>query len=150
MANSCNNTLHITGPQDVLRRFVQDNQDSDKSLSLSKSVPVPPDMEESYDWYDSNWGTKRDIDYVVDLDESYENGEVIYDLVTAWTPIVPWVKLVAAKYPELEFQLTYVETGAEFAGEYQVSDGGLKSEHVEYGPDDDEYRLLAGIEDDDD
>jgi hypothetical protein len=147
MANECSNTLHITGPSEILRKFVQENRDSEKSLSLSKSVPVPPDMENSHEWYHSNWGTKRDVDYVVDLDESYPEGEVIYDFVTAWTPIIPWVKLVATKYPELEFQLTYVETAAEFAGEYFVK--GSEDQHIEYGPEDDEYRELAGIEDED-
>lgn len=176
MPNWCSNTLQISGCPKQLDEF--------KSKSIIKSgmdvdifvmdgcLPMPEELaicekltpeqiverrlkygyDNWYDWRFENWGTKWDAQ---DSDfQEYENGlEIVF--CTAWSPAIPYIKQVAKMYPDLIFDLYFMETGEWFAGRVtaknedvneqygepmQVDDNGNE---VRYDEEQDMYRILG-------
>lgn len=83
-------------------------------------VPVPQDVLDAgfqsagYEWSVVNWGTKWDASIT-----AYDDGgsKITYVFDTAWSPPIPFLHTVSAKWPDLTFTLTYEEGGSAFAGE---------------------------------
>jgi hypothetical protein len=95
---------------------------------LSSTVPVPPDVirrgfsEAGYHWVIANWGTKWDVD--VSLDDIWkDDGTVVLDFVSAWSPPLEWLIKTSSLYPDLEFDILYHETGCCFAGDIKIING---------------------------
>lgn len=176
MPNWCSNSLQISGCPKQLDEF--------KSKSIIKSgmnldifvmdglITMPEELaicegltpeqkaekvaKYSYDnWYDwrfENWGSKWDAqDSSIEEDE---NGLTI-DFCTAWSPAIPYIKQVAKMYPDLIFDLYFMETGDWYAGRVtaknedvneqygepmQVDDNGNE---VRYEEEQDMYRILG-------
>jgi hypothetical protein len=137
MPNWCSNTLQISGNKEQLEMFKQ------KSISKSAMdvdiflmdgcIPMPEELaiceditpEENaeriakygydnwYYWRLENWGSKWDAQepYI----EEDENGLTI-NFDTAWSPAIPYIKQVAIMFPDLIFDLYFMETGEWFAG----------------------------------
>jgi hypothetical protein len=105
-----------------------------------------------YDWRFENWGSKWDAQESYITEE--ENGWTI-NFDTAWSPAIPYIKQVAKMYPDLVFDLYFMETGEWFAGRVtahneevneqygepmQVDDDGNE---VRYDDEKDMYRILG-------
>jgi len=176
MPNWCSNTLQISGDKEQLEMFKQ------KSISKSAMdvdiflmdgcIPMPEELaiceditpEENaeriakygydnwYFWRLENWGSKWDAQepYI----EEDENGLTI-NFDTAWSPAIPYIKQVAKMFPDLIFDLYFMETGEWFAGRVfvkgeeveeqygepmQVDDDGNE---VRYEEEKDMYRILG-------
>jgi hypothetical protein len=176
MPNWCSNTLQISGDKEQLEMFKQ------KSISKSAMdvdiflmdgcIPMPEELaiceditpEENaqriakygydnwYFWRLENWGSKWDAheSYI----EEDENGLTI-NFDTAWSPAIPYIKQVAKMFPDLIFDLYFMETGEWFAGRVfvkgeeveeqygepmQVDDDGNE---VRYEEEKDMYRILG-------
>ena len=66
-----------------------------------------------YEWCIKNWGTKWDAKDVVRRDYY---GNVCITFQTAWSPPLPVIKALAAKFPNLTLSLEYFESGVEVCG----------------------------------
>ena len=176
MPNWCNNTLEISGCPKQLDEFksksiIKSGMDVDIFI-MGGCLPMPEELaicegktpeemaerklkygyDNWYDWRFENWGTKWDAQDS-DIEED-ENGLTI-NFCTAWSPAIPYVKQVAKMYPDLIFDLYFMETGEWFAGRVtaknedvneqygepmQVDDNGNE---VRYDEEQDMYRILG-------
>ena len=176
MPNWCSNTLEISGCPKQLDEF--------KSKSIIRSakgldifvmdglIPMPKELEivenvtpeqkaeriakygydNWFDWRFYNWGTRTDA-HDSEIQED-EDGLTI-DFTTAWSPAIPYIQQVAKMFPDLIFDLYFMETGEWFAGRVtaknedaneqygypmQVDDDGNE---VRYDEEKDMYRILG-------
>lgn len=145
MPNYCYNTLIITSENsDEVKKFFEENKsinnkDSNENsyLSFSKSVPMPENEKDWYNWNCQNWGTKWDaIDVEIYNSSSHSSSEneflieegtteIIYSFSTAWGPALSWLETTAKKYPNLNFENEYSECGMNFYGKRIYSEGEL-------------------------
>lgn len=176
MPNWCSNTLHISGDKEQLKAFKQksiiksakglDIFVMDGLISMPEELAIVEDItpEEKaervakygydnwFDWRFQNWGTRTDAhDSEIEEDEDI----LTISFETAWSPIIPYIKQVAKLYPDLIFDLYFMETGEWFAGRataqneiieeqygypMQVDDDGNE---VRYEEEKDMYRILG-------
>jgi hypothetical protein len=176
MPNWCSNTLQISGNKEQLELFkqksiIKSGMDVDIFV-MDGCVPMPEELnimkdisEEElsirkakygydnwYDWRFENWGSKWDAQepYITEEEEL-----LTINFDTAWSPAIPYVKQVAKMYPDLIFDLYFMETGEWFAGRVfakneevneqygepkQVDDDGNE---VRYDEESDMYRILG-------
>jgi len=87
--------------------------------------PFPKDgfNQGGYEWCSKNWGTKWNFCSVELVDET--EVQLMYSFETAWAPIIPVITAMAARYPELEFELKYFESGMGYNGVVKWSNGKL-------------------------
>jgi hypothetical protein len=104
-----------------------DEQDANGLALLSSTFPIPDEVilagysDIGYKWCRDNWGTKWDVYIDLDKDTLYKDDEYIeMSFDSAWSPPVAWLKNIAPLYPELEFELAYMELGNMFAGVVKV------------------------------
>ena len=176
MPNWCSNTLQISGDKEQLELFKQKSitksgMDVDIFL-MNGCIPMPQELaicegltpeqiverrikygyDNWYDWCFENWGSKWDAQ------ESYitEEEELLtINFDTAWSPAIPYITQVAKMFPDLIFDLYFMETGEWFAGRVfakgeevneqygepmQVDDDGNQ---VRYDEEKDMYRILG-------
>ena len=176
MPNWCSNTLEISGNKEQLEIFkqksiIKSGMDVDIFVmdglitmpeELAKVEDITPEEKAEriakygydnwYDWRFENWGSKWDAQQPYITEE--ENGLTI-NFDTAWSPAIPYVKQVAKMFPDLIFDLYFMETGEWFAGRVtaknediteqygepmQVDDDGNE---VRYEEEKDMYRILG-------
>jgi hypothetical protein len=176
MPNWCSNTLQISGDKEQLELFkqksiIKSGMDVDIFL-MNGCIPMPQELaicedmtpeqkaeriakygyDNWYDWRFENWGTRTDA-HDSEIQED-ENGLTI-SFETAWSPAIPYIKQVAIMFPDLIFDLYFMETGEWFAGRVfakgeevneqygepmQVDDDGNQ---VRYDEEKDMYRILG-------
>lgn len=66
------------------------------------------------------------------------DNEVSINFLTAWGPAVTWLEKTSAKYPTLDFVMTYEEPGMGFQGTASGSCGEIFDETEDFVPDDEE------------
>lgn len=176
MPNWCSNTLQISGCPKQLDEFksksiIKSGMDvnifvMDGLITMPKELAIVEDItpeqkaervakygyDNWFDWRFENWGTRTDA-HDSEIQED-ENGLTI-DFTTAWSPVIPYIKQVAKMYPDLIFDLYFMETGEWFAGRVtaknedvneqygepmQVDDDGNE---VRYDDEQDMYRILG-------
>ena len=137
----CFNALHPV-PVDFRRFAFDDNSAKKMGEDVGEERAYG-----GYTWQNSNWGTKWDVgDVYIESDDSWWCAE--FD--TAWGPLVSFLEKVSADFPNLNFTLTFYESGMGFAGRVEFCDGELASEeelpiedfvdyddYDDYGDDDD-------------
>ena len=153
MPNWCENTLDITGPEDSVNRFIMfaKGEETDNGtiipLSFDSLYPEPnydevevfptitvspvgnsSNMPDWWNWRNSNWGTKWDLDNHTTFDSGVGWANYMFD--TAWGPPIELFVKVAADYPDLKFTLTYGESGMWFSGQAVYENGKMFS-HTE-------------------
>jgi hypothetical protein len=152
MPNWCSNSLQVdpNGDKQAISEF-REWLGSD-GFTLNKIKPMPSELEGTtsptpkgeeenanllaekygasnwYDWRLNNWGTKWDVEADVDDDDSLIR--ISFD--SAWSPPQLAVAELAAKFPNLQFRLSYEEPGMGFAGfDLRQGDEEIESEYVE-------------------
>lgn len=91
-----------------------------------------------YEWRLENYGTRGDVNDVEmvteHISDDYESITMHFD--TAWSPCINFVRNVSKMFPDLEFELTYIETGNFFCGIYTsyFSDGEQYEDNEEGEP----------------
>lgn len=176
MPNWCSNTLQISGDKEQLELFKQKSitkSGMDVEIFLMDGcVPMPEELaicegltpeeivdrrlkygyDNWYDWRFENWGSKWDAQesYIIEEEELLT---IHFD--TAWSPAIPYITQVAKMFPDLIFDLYFMETGEWFAGRVfakgeevneqygepmQVDDDGNE---VRYDEEQDMYRILG-------
>jgi hypothetical protein len=106
----------------------------DKSLALSALIPEVAEAfgladEERGDavrfWRDCAWGTKWNLaNERVGMEEAEDGCSLTFFFATAWSPPLPLIDFLAARRPDLEFELAYVSPHA-FAGHRHYASGAL-------------------------
>lgn len=133
MPNHCSNTLRICGTEkeiSKLQKFVEitkseaTEQHNATEFSCQRILPRPISKDSDwYDWNINNWGSKWDC-YDVDVDDSQaEQGYLVYNFSTAWSPINNVIHKLANKFKKLEFNYSYYETGSDFWGYVNMKNG---------------------------
>ena len=139
MPNWCVNRLSISGKEELVKKFVEENYESEEQpLSFAKLIPeetnnrkwwIPANeahvdgpvlkdesgREYKFNWYDwrlKNWGTKWDCSEVSMEDE--DGSFVVYDFWTPWGTPDAWLQAIAEKYPELTMDFSAYEPGCDF------------------------------------
>lgn len=140
MPNHCSSIMRIKGPKTDLaafRAFARGNgpawdgepfkPEDSHELDLNQFVPVPPDVlgakknnssnaynSGGYEWCIANWGTKWGV-YDIQVEGLLDCLE--YRFLTAWSPFsIGVLDAMAKKFPTLEFELKYGESGMGFGG----------------------------------
>lgn len=134
MVNYCINTLEVSGPRQVLERFLYENK-GENSISFKKSVEPPVDATTA--WYVQNWGTSLDIDNR-ETDIMWDFSEDIFNVLfkTAWTPPLQWLFSVGIKYRDLSFDLHYEEPMDHYRGRFMITNGFITYDDYETNYDD--------------
>jgi len=135
MPNHCNNYLTLQGPYDDVKRFFEEAKSAPDSegkrgevISFEKHVPMTGPEEGWYQEHIDKWGTKWDAfdsdihsEDVIKLDSG--DGEVQYNLVTAWAPPCNWFASMVPQFPTIEFEMQYEEPGRDCYGVATGSEG---------------------------
>ncbi|MFB9990855.1 hypothetical protein ACFFLM_02495 [Deinococcus oregonensis] len=66
-----------------------------------------------------HWGTARDLESN-EVRVALSGNQLHLDFSTVWSPPTAWVRTVAAQWPNLHFDLAYIEPGGGFAGQLTV------------------------------
>ena len=148
MPNWCDNTVSITGPEEVIKRLEEfvgrplvahDEKIDEPVFALANIKPSTPDLDPKYalfptsgqdDWWHNNvnsWGTKWDV-FGEGVHKSRDEGSVGYSFQSAWSPPTPVIERLAEIFPEVEIEFKYMETGCDFWGVETYENGELKSE----------------------
>jgi hypothetical protein len=142
MPNHCENDLSIEGaPEDVAAFMQAVKGDDGEPFDCDKIIPYPepfrsmdakrvqwrkdnPDKgpwypekdgfnSGGYEWCRDNWGTKWGAYEGV----AYMRGNTqMISFQSAWSPPIPVMVAMAAKFPTLRFELNYFEQGAGYCG----------------------------------
>jgi hypothetical protein len=117
------NDLRISGNADEILSFIEDNK-TDGEFCFKTLVPEPEykNSEEWYDWRESNWGTKWDVDGDVDVNKLDDDLYRLY-FTTAWSPPIHWFETVIKSYPTLKFELHAGEPGMNWNHVWQAQGG---------------------------
>lgn len=118
MPNWCENNLKINGKKKKIKSFMKKIKDDDGEVTFEKLLPMPDDVKDWYHWNINNWGTKWG-----GTESLFDDDYVSFD--TAWSPPIPFLETVSTRYPNLEFTLTYLETGLDFCGLFSVKNGKI-------------------------
>ena len=80
-----------------------------------------------YDWRVYNWGTKWDVYdlYISDNEDEYFS----CSFSSAWSPPIGWFKKAVKMFPNLKFEMDFIEEGCAFCG-LAIGTDGIPS--VEY------------------
>ena len=150
MPNWCGNRLTAGGDAELLsdlRAAVAGATSEGKPMAISfeRIAPTPAELvdgEQRSNWRASNWGTKWDpLPESVWVDEEENEGKFVVYFWTAWDPPLEAIDLLASRYPGLDFELVYNESGMGFAG-YREWEGGQESDSDEATEPEDAARLL--------
>lgn len=151
MPNWCDNTVKITGPDDVIKRLVEfvgrpltktyegkTETIEEPIFSLENIKPSTHDLGATTlfpssgpdDWYHNNinsWGTKWDV-MGEGVGFHVEEGFVSYGFSSAWSPPSPVIERLAQIFPEVSIEFSYHEGGCDFWGIETYKNGELVSE----------------------
>lgn len=127
MPNWSENKLEITGNQKDLEIFKErtkgKQKDEDPNLSLNSLVPIPEDEKKNwYDWSCQNWGVKWDIEKD-SVRINHTKTSLKYDFLTTWNPPMVWIKRISRLFPNLEFNVSFLEFGFGVFGEARTING---------------------------
>jgi len=137
MPNWCTNRVGIyANDKKEIKKIKKLLQGEDSVFDFNKIVPMPEEFNDEKEltelesarlkkkhgavgwreWCVKNWGTKWDADAA----EITEEGDfsLVYEFNTAWSPPVPLVYKIRARFPKLKISAFYDEPGVERAGYY--------------------------------
>jgi hypothetical protein len=130
MPNNITNILKITGPRNQINSIIG-NSESD--FTFGYSVPRPPEAEiiNNWDWYNwqiNNWGTKWDAYDTVFCSNDYNDNYAELNFQTAWLPPSQWFKHTVELFPELQFELYWLDEDYPNSGQFVASNGKFDAE----------------------
>lgn len=148
MPNWCSNELEISGKKQDVVNFLKKAKGDRGDISLEVLVPIPEGIQDPYQWFVSNWGTKWDlcevnrVDCSNDIDELLKNNKEIenkeefvtisFGFETAWSPPLLGFTTVSENFPNLNFKINYEEQGSDYCGVAEFENGMLYDKCVNY------------------
>lgn len=118
MPNYVYNTLTVSGTQDAITQFYNDNKKDDSDLSFNNALPESG-QDDWYNWRINNWGCKWDASEV----DFTMTDKGIYIFTTPWSPPMKWLEKVSTKYPDLIFYIRFEDEGFMFFGMEKYHNG---------------------------
>jgi hypothetical protein len=114
MTNYVTSVITITGPEDTVYSFFEENQlDDTNNFDLFKLNPLPNfhDDEEAQDkWLDENVSTTY-LEPDTDEWRIFLPNKIEGLFYSPWAPPVAWLQKLSTKYPKLDFKLAALEEG---------------------------------------
>ena len=153
MPNWCLNTITIKGEKETLQLLKDNNfsfdfirpqpdwantPNEDGELPIEKKHPewtelVFPKSQKTddrwYEWRLENWGTKWEMD--VSTVELMNDGTLVVTGDTAWSPPLEVLRYATERFPDLEINIKFEESGCDFYGGTDFSQGEGTSEFVD-------------------
>ena len=141
MPNWCNNVLTLSGKDaetiyEILQKpdtkvlfesLIETNkQKYCKNEKIDGITEVKID-DKFFNWYNHNWneyGVKWDVP-IHDVYMSNWERELQLDFDTAWSPPIEFIQKLSVKYPELDINLKYSESGNDFGGNIDFVGGDI-------------------------
>ena len=117
MPNWCQNILYLSHKDEALR--TRAFRALDRNEFLSVMVPVTEDSRESRI---ESWGTKWDVRVRMSL--MVEDGRIIADFESAWSPPIQAYETLSSKYG-FEIVAYYYEHGCGFIGKFTNEEGEM-------------------------
>jgi hypothetical protein len=108
------------------KKPTQWNKKSD--FSIENFIPTPSNIQDSNDWHIAHWGTKWDIEPVIDNQGSF----VQMEFDSAWSPPSEAFDQISKLYPDLKFKFSYFEPGNDFCGVSTYLNGLKDSQEFSY------------------
>ncbi len=96
------------------------NQTEQEYIEHNKYLNKKYGYDNWYDWCNSNWGCKWEMDDICIGEQTDE--KVFISYATAWVPNSDFISFLGEKFPKLEFELEYYEPMDELAGILYVQD----------------------------
>ena len=150
MPNRCSNTITIKGEKETLQLLKDNNfsfdfirpepdwmntPNEDGELPIENKHPLYTERvfrkskktdDRWYFWRNENWGTKWDID-CHDI-ELVDDNTLVVTGATAWSPPDEILRYATERFPDLEINIKFEESGCDFYGEADFSKGGVTHE----------------------
>jgi hypothetical protein len=139
MANHVYCSLEISGDEEELKKFFEDNKGDEEDLDFQKATPPTPQGVNEYAWLCDTWGTKWNAQesfhdfYSMPDDDGVIQHSLHYTFYTAWDEPYGWFKLVAQKYPNLEFFMKFEDEAWIHCGEHEAFNGVVDYNKYEQG-----------------
>lgn len=167
MPNWCQNKLEITFPAEsrasIHQALFSTNQSGKSEVDFNCLIPMPEALDVGlvysdpikleqqyqynishygykywYDWCIANWGCKWNASGTWVIDEGENHICLLFD--TAWSPPESWFRILCEKFPDMDFTLSYYESGCWFAGSLQAD---WKGEYYHTEISDEEIKQFA-------
>jgi len=122
MPNYVYNTLTVSGTNDAITKFYNDNKKDDRELSFNNALPESGQTD-WYNWRINNWGCKWDANKVDFTMTDKEPCKGLYTFTTPWSPPMKWLEKVSTKYPDLIFYIRFEDEGFMFFGMEKFHNG---------------------------
>ena len=134
MPNWCENLLKVAGERKEVERFLCDGMRDDK-WAISNYLPTPKELLDNadrsetklaelrkkygfdhwYEWRLANYGCKWDCEAEGEA-VRWDGETLLLEFDSPWSPPVEFLNHVQGDYPDLDFELLYMELGCFFAG----------------------------------
>ena len=138
MPNICNNELTITGPVAQVKRFKKKarwgegnealcNNSENNDFQCSKIVPIPNAETDLREFYGTKWNCIGTLtSYEFNIGQNW--AEITYNIESAWSPPLEWLRKASIRFPKLTFTMDYEEYGMCFCGTATAEKGELSDE----------------------
>jgi hypothetical protein len=118
MPNNVLNKLSISGDPLLIKKIIGNKFSFENTVPLP--IPLPTQLPiplkpidkniESFDqreWCVQNWGTKWDAYDIEPIITNRDNTLILF--TTAWNPPIVWIKKIGVMFPELIFELAWLD-----------------------------------------
>lgn len=118
----------VPASREELIALLEAHPDAFSGVSLAEGRQAQANLETFghktwYEWCLDKWGTKWNSGEDLEVDVSETSISVSFD--TAWSPPLPVMAALCARFPRIRLTLTYSEPGMGFAGTAVGADGVL-------------------------
>ena len=125
MANDCWNRVVLKGDESKLKNILKKIESQENGIFNYENYNTLFDSDVS-DIQGDEWGSKRFTPYA-----TIEDGELIITGDSAWTPMIGLFEAICVEW-EVNGELTYEESGYDFAGRICWDTNGVITEHTEW------------------
>jgi hypothetical protein len=137
MPNHITNVLRINAykhrgaPDGLLDEVLEAIRSAGEPIDFDRLIPMPealkaPNQEGWYQWSIDNWGTKWNA-YCAVAGKTDERTAYLH-FETAWSPPLPVINALAAKYPLLDMRLIWCDEGDDKQHRIYWNDGKMESD----------------------
>ena len=136
MPNHITNRIKLIGEPSEIHRVMEAVKVDEVglgSLDFEKVIPMPADVDDSYNWCIANWGTKWNS-YGYESIENPDNSDTI-SFLTAWSAPHPVLEKLTAMFPSVTFEHEWADEDIAYnCGRKVYFDGERIEEYYpEYG-----------------
>lgn len=105
MPNHITNRIKLIGEPAEIRRFmgiIKSDEFGLGSIDFNKVIPMPANVDDSYNWCIDNWGTKWNSYGYEDFENTENTGTISF--LTAWAAPHPILEKLTTMFPTITFE----------------------------------------------